>query len=1140
MKNFTQWTRVLVALLVVGFLLPSAVFAQVKWVENFDYPVGDLNGQGGWGRYGSNPNNPIQVIDEKLDYTGYPGGVGSKSVKLTGPSLSEDLLVRFDSPADGITSGNLYYAVLLRVEAAPATAGYSMTLLTRSKSNEVKPGTSPGEYGRLYFNKGADEQHFKLGVERGSAKPVYSQTEYEVGKTYLVVVKYAMEEVTDNEKVSLFVNPQSFTEEPAAADAEIATGAKRSRGFQGFELRQAGNSKGDAVTMLVGSLRISDTYAGLFSETSVKPEQKPSLSLPVSALDFGPVYQGIAVEHKLNLKATNLKGDVTLTVPEGELTVQPTTLPAAQLMNATGVEVTFTLSNPTSEIGKAEVVFASDGMENVTLPVTWNAQPVVEKKTLADFKGENAELNLTYRYMGKAVVTFVDRSQSNPKYYVQDETAGMVLQGETDLELKEGDAVTGLMGTITSAWGVTTFQPLVGMPIVPTETGVAVAPLEVTLAALKATPSDYLNRLVKVSNVSFQEVAEGATFTEGMTQPVIKDETGEGKVRIFKGTNLIGTFIPTEVVDLVGLSTSASAVLVAPRSAADVVLKVAPSLEITAEELKMEHGYVGKQTPLWTLHVKAVNLPGEVTIESTGKDRALFTPSVATLPAGNSELDLVITYAPTKIGKHSARIQFDCLALPTLSQAVVLQAYATDENNPPLMKVTPQQVPTFETKVDEAQEQTILVKTAFLPDYGKIELQTADAFRLSTTMLMKDNEAQVKVTFSPTKEGTYENALILSALGADTLVVPLTGKAAPSTAPEPEKEGDELPLDATNPLTILQENFDGVQKNQVLSLKGWKNLATTGKRAWWGMEFDDTDELPGEKAAKVTPFDSKVAVGEDEACEMMLVTPALDFVNAKSKIFTFRVRGDYLRDNQPESLELCYIDMADGQLFIQPINVPIPAQKDLSGEWNEFHVDLTNNQLADVFFMGFRFKGNRGRENSATYYIDDVSYGRTDLPVILSSTDVITMEALLSKDAVSKEITITTQNIDNPVKLSIGGPNRSKFDLTTKELPAEGGTFQVKFNSDQLGVHEAYVKLSSRGAADKYVVLSVNCVTQLTGIEGVHAETYAAVRVFDAAGRLLRTSQQATENQALAGLAPGTYVLQLTTDKGVVTKKVKR
>ena len=109
-------------------------------------------------------------------------------------------------------------------------------------------------------------------------------------------------------------------------------------------------------------------------------------------------------------------------------------------------------------------------------------------------------------------MTFVDRSQSNPKYYVQDETAGMVLQGETDLELKEGDAVTGLMGTITSAWGVTTFPTAGRYAHCCTETGVAVAPLEVTLTALKATPSDYLNRLVKVSNVSFQEVAEGGYF----------------------------------------------------------------------------------------------------------------------------------------------------------------------------------------------------------------------------------------------------------------------------------------------------------------------------------------------------------------------------------------------------------------------------------------------------------------------------------------------------------------------------------------------------------------------------------------------------------------------------------------------------
>lgn len=38
--------------------------------------------------------------------------------------------------------------------------------------------------------------------------------------------------------------------------------------------------------------------------------------------------------------------------------------------------------------------------------------------------------------------------------------------------------------------------------------------------------------------------------------------------------------------------------------------------------------------------------------------------------------------------------------------------------------------------------------------------------------------------------------------------------------------------------------------------------------------------------------------------QMMLVTPPLDFKNAKNNIFTFRVRGDYLQDNQTDKLEL--------------------------------------------------------------------------------------------------------------------------------------------------------------------------------------------------------------------------------------------
>ena len=65
--------------------------------------------------------------------------------------------------------------------------------------------------------------------------------------------------------------------------------------------------------------------------------------------------------------------------------------------------------------------------------------------------------------------------------------------------------------------------------------------------------------------------------------------------------------------------------------------------------------------------------------------------------------------------------------------------------------------------------------------------------------------------------------------------------------------------------------------------------------------------------AKVTPYDSKVADGEETPLHTLLVTPALDFKNSTSKMFTFRVRGDYLQDGQADKLELCYIDMLDGE-----------------------------------------------------------------------------------------------------------------------------------------------------------------------------------------------------------------------------------
>lgn len=177
---------------------------------------------------------------------------------------------------------------------------------------------------------------------------------------------------------------------------------------------------------------------------------------------------------------------------------------------------------------------------------------------------------------------------------------------------------------------------------------------------------------------------------------------------------------------------------------------------------------------------------------------------------------------------------------------------------------------------------------------------------------------------------------------------------------------------------------------------------------------------------------------------MMLVTPPLDFKNSESKMFTFRVRGDYLVDNQTDLLELCYIDLAEGDMFVAPVEgFTMPNTEDQSGEWQEYHIDLTGQNIADVFFMGFRFKSTRGRTNSATYYIDDVSYGRTDLAVIQPSLRQLVFTSTVGKDAVSEEVTVTGNNLAEPIKLTLGGANKSKFKLSTSQLPITGGSFAV-------------------------------------------------------------------------------------------------
>lgn len=546
-----------------------------------------------------------------------------------------------------------------------------------------------------------------------------------------------------------------------------------------------------------------------------------------------------------------------------------------------------------------------------------------------------------------------------------------------------------------------------------------------------------------------------------------------------------------------------------------------------------------------TVTLTQANLDQPVTITITGKDAKYFSASVQSTTEPTQEV--VFTYNPTVIGRHTATVSIECAGHYELSQTFSLKGYCIDPANPPTMTLSPTTVPAFTAKAGETSTQKVTLSSQNCIDYiyATIEHVNGEAFNISSTFFIKNIPNLITVTFAPKTAGEYHSKIHFTTFEGQDLVVDLNGTATEGDTPVEEPLNRVFGWNLSNPRSQLFETFDGSVKNETLQIEGWQNVTPRGERPWWGYEAD------GEKMAKASGY--KGQTQSDEQVEMWLVTPPLSY-NTEGKTFTFRVKVENFFENSPTKLELYYIDTIPGTpIFFQPIETGIPATPDQNGEWNEIHVNLEGQNIQDVFFMAFKYTGLWGNENAVTYYLDDLGWGRTDLPEITSDSTQVSMIATQGRDQMSGKISVSGKNLNETIKLSLGGANPSKFKLSTQSLPAAGGSFTVTFNSTSTGVHEAYVKLASRGAADKYIPLSV-LVKDQSGIDGtgmqavsitqsghrirVSADELQQVSLYSASG--LPMGQYAAENGSIETpeLARGIYLLQVTTTGNRTTHKI--
>lgn len=1142
MRNiYTNLSKIrYVVLLLLGLVMAGIqISAQSLLNDSFDYPAGNLYGNGKWVRYGTKDANPLQVTDGNLTFAGYEDEATGKAVRLSNAELSESLVAKFTEGSESYQEGTLYYSALISVESVPENENYIMSFVQKSYSSDVADGKTGTEVGKLFIGKGSQEGTFTLGVDRAGSKPSMSAAEYHLNETYLVVVKYSIiTETEDNDIVYLFVNPDGSGIEPATPDAMTTdqSGSNVSNGIQGIELRQGGTGYKPAPTVNVDAVRVAESYAALFDNAPT--EENPEITLSQKMINVGTAYIGSSYDMTVNVKGRALKGDITISgMYTGDVSVPSTTIPREQAEAAEGFDLVITLKPSSLNNFMDNVILSSEGASQVAIGLMWYAAELEEVSDLAALAAKNPDEYGTYKYTGQATVTYVD----GINHYMQDAAGALRLadkDGTMTQQLKAGDRITDMTVTIETYFGASYAVPVPGTKVTVLASGEEVEPVTVTLADMVADPARYCNMLVRVENVTFTESA-GETFTEEMVNPSITDGTGSGRMNIFDGTDIIGTTVPTEAVTLTGISTSASAAIIGPRRLADISTgePAEPSWSLTPDKLETVKADLNGEALVGTITVHAVNLPTDILIGFTGAGAAYFHTKEWKI-TGNGTSEINVYYRPEEIGVHKAYLSFDA-GDGEYYQRYTLNGICTDPDNPPTVTVEPDTLPEFAAKPGESDKKSISVTTAFLPDYlyAKLTGESQGAFKIDNTMILKNGTYTINVTFTPKKDGVYTDRIQFTSIEVDTFYIDLKGNASGGVDPE-APEGDQLPLVTDNPLRLLNESFDNVTHNKPLSLEGWKNIAMTGTRAWWGYEFKDDDGNVTERTAKVTPYDSKLTLGDEAPCQMLLVTPPLDFKNAESKIFTFRVMGDLLLEGQSDVLELCYIDMLYGDMYIAPVELAMPNIPDQNKEWMEYHINLEGQDLADVFFMGFRFNSTRGLTNTATYYIDDVSFGRTDLPQIIPSVTQLAFEAEVGKDYVSEEISVSGKNLTEDFTLTIGGPNRSKFELTTKTLPAEGGTFAVKFRSDEMGVHEAYVKIASRGAADVYIPISANNKVY-DGINNIPFDETPDITVYDTAGRMILFIEKCQSLELLsAKLHKGAYIIKAVSESGTRTTKV--
>ena len=366
----------------------------------------------------------------------------------------------------------------------------------------------------------------------------------------------------------------------------------------------------------------------------------------------------------------------------------------------------------------------------------------------------------------------------------------------------------------------------------------------------------------------------------------------------------------------------------------------------------------------------------------------------------------------------------------------------------------------------------------------------------------------------------------------------------------------------TEPLAVLNETFSDLRHTRILGLKGWQNLTVRGERPFYAWKQKNADQSVVENEVAQISF-LKYGVEDRREHESWLISPTLSYKNAQSKDLTFSLMYRNQTTNGEELFGFYIITEKDGKAtpYFLDISEYVPAGVKLEPDmWFDYRIDLSKVEgltIEDKFHVAFSYYSPvGGNATSLNFMIDDVTFGRTDLPELSVDNDFIQFVFRPGQEMTPQPLNIYSNRTTAPVTITLAPSAQKKyFKISSEKLPLEGGALAVGFKSNDSKTHAAALLVQTRGAEPIIVKLLAQPITAgisnvaggdedallpvVSGSELTVNGKYQKYQLFSTDGSLLQ--QGGYQHRIdLSGVQPKVFILKLSTDEGVKSFTLKR